>query len=661
MCKGGKARTWSGKLRTALRYAMREFWRSFAWPGKPAPGGRDFFVLTLLCAILIETIALVAAAGEGISANFARALLGNLPGYGFPIWVTINAENYGHRLDMQTLSQFRNAPGISRSDDQQKRRPGDPILSTVDIFPVEEIEPKDLRVSLPCAGAGVQCDPEQGNPPVWNTQPGPIDFKGWGVAADDPLWRSAFDQEGVAVDQSKGLRIVVLNEALFDKHFNYEAYVRALRDRLPKPVFEQLPEHHGDLKTLKVIYLDTAFRNAHKRLLPYEVVWVESLPALEKVAMLFPLPLLGAAQLVLDQGGPSENDKHDEDKKLALTQPEDQDEEHAPDRVLSRASIVDVDLLDAERQKIVRNRFQQLAECLGPGAVNRSADDDILTLEFDEGMLPKAWSECRKRAGLDPEKRLRSSYHISPMLKINGLTLIVGGQGPTKTVEIPAFTNYRIANVYVADFSAIEPVTQSLRDNTIDGNHQFLITEIYQDALNRLHYAIVTIRWIGVGVAVLGLMVVVILLMLQLTPLIERRRPYYGMLLARGMSSWAILFALLAQVLLAAVMGFCIAFVGAEVLKAIIASHFATSEVATFAKHELGIQSPVLLPSVNFSNPAAVVSGLREGFLLATLSFLPVMLVATGFAVLRALRLPLLPSTTPVELLVNGAGARKRG
>jgi len=203
------------------------------------PGGCDFRWLTFLLAGVLCMALLLLSTQKGLMNRFVETLVGKVPHYGVPIWVV---PTIGHRIDATILSE---------------------INKIAPVFPYRDIYPEKIHL------------------------PGHSETPGRAVHSFDPLWQlpanTQPDPETCfphALSDSTLPLEVTLNKSWFKKHFDYPAYRKALESRLPPPCLT-------NLQSLRVLWLDLDLREPE--LVPFKIRWVEQIPAMEKLAFLFPM------------------------------------------------------------------------------------------------------------------------------------------------------------------------------------------------------------------------------------------------------------------------------------------------------------------------------------------------------------------------------------
>ena len=216
------------------RLALTEFARSCS---RRAAGGRDFLWMLLLM-VFVQLLALVIlSAREGVLERSVDAFLGNRPGYGIPIWTVPNILGTAQ-----------------------------PVMITHDLV-AEVTEAGFHGAPFRRVGGGdmIRMPARE----VWRTPHGSGGFAGMAVSFDGPLHPGADRIAPGAVD---GAWPIVLDERLFQRHFDLESYREALRGRVPRAQLDLIPDSVAEIASMPVIWLHT--RTGRRDVLtPFNVTW----------------------------------------------------------------------------------------------------------------------------------------------------------------------------------------------------------------------------------------------------------------------------------------------------------------------------------------------------------------------------------------------------
>ncbi|MDY6991114.1 MAG: FtsX-like permease family protein [Pseudomonadota bacterium] len=221
------------------RLAWLEWSRSVRLSGKD---NHDFFWLIILFSLTLILALLLWGSREGLLTRLIDVSLGYIPQAGIPIWLTA-----------------QHSDGISRQLQQQLPFP---------LYPYREVEA--FEIALPM-----------------NSWDADSTFRGWAVAADDPLWQlatSAHSSTTIPLD-------IILNEQLFTQKFNCQAYEKIIHQQLAflPPLKQKRSTPLYCLKATNRLWLDVQVGTERREWLPFQIHWQSRIPTMEKLAFLFPL------------------------------------------------------------------------------------------------------------------------------------------------------------------------------------------------------------------------------------------------------------------------------------------------------------------------------------------------------------------------------------
>ena len=677
----------------------RAFWRSFACRRFGCGGGgRDFFWLTLLLALVIGMALLLVGSRAGLLERFTDAILGTLRPHGVPIWVTAHWQNHeGIQTDL--LEQLK---GL------EKRQPGETFSLTV--HPYRRLAENSPQIRLPAESVWSSGAPWVGwavyeEDPLWNLVEFGSDLKpagsllDWGGMVNDvravlepggllaPLGaflgfssdgsastddKHATSQTGTAykgaphanpsaerVPGWQGLPLtVVLSETLFRKQFDYAAYRETIQPLLHERKLRRLPLSlpKGGLKSvLHTLWLKVRIGD-RESLVPFQVRWVHHIPGMEKVSYLFPLTtyhaLLAAYHFPDLRYDPRSQGKGDPDQFQHLTA-------HTfPRRAMTayadcvQAAVAATGLTDfpevGERQCPKRN----IASAFGRGRTvtpfqTEQRGHDALrpiqtgvtaqwdTLNHDDNN--RLWLPCHR---LPRSNALRGT--LCPTLPRHGEE---NGAPPLFVPwDVTADgTSFAAVHVYVPTPTHLsQGIERLLALRTPDRQHALSIQTMYQDALNRFNLLSDLLSTMVPAYALTFGLFLSALLLAQVGTLIGHRRHHYGILLSRGFT-WAGIYAkLIYQMTLATLTGGVVAvFVFIPGLRMLLDDGF---------RRIIVHYQDLLPPGYNFE---VLPLPWFPIFLTVGQVFLAVFVVT----VLLLLRLPLRGNTAPSDLLHGNARA----
>lgn len=227
----------------ALKLSLVEFLRSCS---RRAPGGRDFFWMTLLMFFVQLLALLILSAREGVLDRSVDAFLGNRPGYGIPVWTLPN--NFGENEPVMITNELVGEVRDSGYYGAPFRR--------VENLQLIRMPDNNVWTASRGAGGGLLS----------------------GMAADfsGPLYPTINrpPTEGSIPPELQDAWDIVLDENIFRRYFNLEAYRESLQGRIPDSQFAAIPESIENLTDMSVIWLHV---RVYRRevLTPFKVTWAE--------------------------------------------------------------------------------------------------------------------------------------------------------------------------------------------------------------------------------------------------------------------------------------------------------------------------------------------------------------------------------------------------
>ncbi|MEO5366137.1 MAG: hypothetical protein H7831_07235 [Magnetococcus sp. WYHC-3] len=641
-----------------MRLGMRAYVRAFSF--RQGSSGRDFAWITMQLALVISLGLLLVGSRVGFLERLTDAMLGHLRPDGVPIWVTSHWEN-----PIGVQSHMLRRIGTLET--------GGVVSKPVHPHPYRRLSDSDPYVQLPVSG-------------VWGET---LPFSAWAVYPTDPLWRlgtrgaggpyrytSTWEQfraslagmlgwqwseraetqpaggmpvaaeSGAGATPWVGLPLdVVLSESVFLRHLDYARYRQGLKELIPDEEFRRLPLGDGAqaARRMDVLWLRLSLAGS-EQVLPFRIRWTSHIPAMDKVAMLFPLTTYHALLAVhhlpglkldprsLDQwtgGGQSGG------RAMAasgypfseLGELSDCVQREMTDRGLTDLSNVRGRGCPTVRLPLGRRGYE-----LKAAAAEIHAEAWDFLNHDDAGRL---WVPCGRLPQSDP---------------LRGV-LCRDAQGEASLVPWDA-TSYGAAfdavRIYVDDPTRLTGVIDSLLAlRNAEMRPVLSIHPMYQDALNRFNLLSDMIANLAPAYALTFTMLLAILLFAQIGTLVDHRRNHYGILMSRGLTWGTIYWKLMFQMLLSCMVGGAMAIFGiVPLFRLLLESGF--SEF-------LGNYTDLLMPEHGLEAlplPSEMVVG----------TWLGVTGTVLAVAVLLLLRLPLLWSTTPSDLLHTGSlGGRMRG
>lgn len=503
-------------------------WQRLAWiewqrstlKGIP---NRDFLWLTMLLSLTLILALLLWGGRAGLLNKFVDISIGYIEGAGIPIWLATN-DFRGidrHLLQNQALSQQH-----------------------IKLYPYREVECHEI--SLPAQG----CNDDDNQ--IWDKKETEVDFAGWAVSLEDPLWKmgqSSLLTATAAVSQANQTTLpleIILNKSLFSQYFNCTAYKNALQTKqLPFTIPEDQSNHLSCL-TNGILWLEVKV-GRYKELVPFQIHWQPHIPTMQSLAFLFPLTTLNTLKLVV-------NDKLPKLK-------------YYPEAQIEPVTRVKGVKIKPSQEALSTESISQLLACLQ----NPKQKGDWLTLKKP---LPKTWvAACAKQSGLSltPENEnspylkiteaLNSHYFqyhpddsltiscpnnlpCSPCEQVPSLPQKLGGNVhcDEKTAKINdmimATGSYQRAFAYVENRTVLATQIEKIKDFRLPSQQSkaFYIHPTYDDALVRFRFIDAIMKILEWLYSPFFLIFLTILLFIQVSIVIIHRRHDYGILLSKGLS-----------------------------------------------------------------------------------------------------------------------------
>ncbi|MBF0459808.1 MAG: hypothetical protein HQL87_00280 [Magnetococcales bacterium] len=558
----------------------RAYWRSFVC-GRfgCVSGGRDFFWLTLLLALVISMALLLVGTRAGLVDRFTDAILGTLRPYGVPIWVTAHWEN--HEGIQSNL--------LDRLKEMEKNVPGESFGITV--HPYRRLGDNSPQVRLPVEG-------------VWTSG---VPWVGWAVYADDPLWNLGANQaqpaastaaaSGESQDKEttasreeekeplsagdnrdagekgegwQGLPLsIVLSESLFANQFDYAAYREAIQPILQQKKLRRLPAKlpQGELKNaLNTLWLKVTV-GSREELVPFRVRWVHHIPSMEQVAFLFPLStyhaLLAAYHFPDLRYDPLTQGRGDPDHYRWLTSHSFPRETLTAYERCVHTAVAATGLTDLPKVKEDVCPSPSAGD-LRPLKVENKPLSPLSRYETGGQNVHEIWDTLNH----DTNNRLWVPCQRLP--RSNALRgMLCPEEAKPNTAAAPLFVPWDVTSdgaslaaihVYVPDPTHLSRGIQELLAlRTPDGVHALSIQTMYRDALNRFNLLSDLLSTMVPAYALTFGLFLSALLLAQVGTLVGHRRHHYGILLSRGFTWMGIYAKLVWQMVLATAVGGAVA------------------------------------------------------------------------------------------------------
>ncbi len=597
--------------------------------------GGDFISLFGLGAIIITIIAFSISAGRGITENLSNAMLGNIRGAGAPIWVFGHPAN-GFVIDPAYVGISPDETTIAATTDAGK----------INFYPVTEIEPKDSHMRVPG-------DMSWSN--LSSSGDANVDMRGWALSRKNPVW---LQYAGI----SASINTIILSKALFRAHFHYDQYRQALAPALPAPALRNVPETLRDLGELDHIYLSLPFQESRRRLVRFDIVWAESLPALQKISFIVTDDMLSLAAAVRSNAG------------LAMAFDTDRNQFDEPHSILTGFSFRGTTTGAVKKALAAAGgdaAFERLVKCLGPSA-GMEARESRVAIRWNEVFYAGDANSCLAEAGLKDIPNLAPAYSPFPRMVVEGALLQAPCEAlsntnkaaavPKDCVEGPVsyLPNRDIRNGLIfipGNHDIADDLDRIKAARGLHGGPVFLIGENYLDALGRMDFTKKVIAYLSVAMAMLGAVLCFAVLYLQMRPMIARRAASYGLLVARGMSPGAIYVGFMMQLLLTLAASAIAGIVFYMLMRLGIEYWFQSSDAAQAARAGIGLLEVRLVPMRDDAwNILGV--GLSELAASIAVSFAITACIALVCAFLVMHRLPLRLHSLPISLIAGRSSAQ---
>jgi hypothetical protein len=356
-------------MRALTQIAGAEFRKAFRW-NYGTPSVRDCAWLRLFFCLWSFLAFFGLSARQGLWPRFEQVLLGALPESSPPVIVGYNFIERPEKITARLIAQFRSDfRDLSIVPMRRFDGKGDAVVllpglavtrtatTTADLLPERQRE-KERKIDQSLSWG---LSKEGGNNPL----------RIFALPVDAPVWRWAAEQ---LPDQAAGLQkpfptVLAASKTFFARHFRYENYRKAIMENqaVPCVLRNSLPEHlknpqdPTELKSLvlevKEGFLRTAFH-------AFDVIWVDSFPMPEQVALILPLP---TAELLMAR---------DTRDKLDL---------NLEGRGEPSERVQQIWLHDIEDNRLAQEKFRQMSACLGAvtAAAARNKHELACNAEWD--------------------------------------------------------------------------------------------------------------------------------------------------------------------------------------------------------------------------------------------------------------------------------------
>lgn len=539
----------------ALKLATLEYVRAGT---RRAPGGRDFLWLTLLVFFLQLMAMLILSAREGVLERSVDAFLGKRDGYGIPVWTVPNIFGSvtpvmvsNNMVDEISNAGFYAAPFRRLHNAQLIRLPAQDVW----------------RVSRPGQTAN---------------------FSGMAADFDGPIYpQKILEPSGPPLpDSLDGAWEIVLDETLFRRHFDLDAYRTALMGQVPDSFMEQVPSDMSRLTEMSVIWLNVRVRRT-ERLTPFRVNWGQHFGiGSRETAFIVPLEMYNLYQIAKNnerlcafiEGGPSPADRVLSLRSGRVFTMSAEERAAFSDKLESLSTSLGGELIDAGS----RIRLDFGADSEGLGECEQGVSGLMVQLFLDETGMTLEPDQFSTRARTSPlivapdriemPCEILNSSDLSRARQIERDGACIAAL-PTADSE----TGFSDLLVYADGRPMLRPLVDflSCRQTQDASERQFCVPvsseggnfesrlslhEIYRDSLNRFSFLTGLLKAVTVPVGSVMLLVLAAILWVQLGTIIGHRRVRYAMLLSNGLSWGQVKFMVVFQGIMAVTVSMIAAF-----------------------------------------------------------------------------------------------------
>lgn len=361
-------------MRPVERIALAEFVRSFGFKSG-APGGRDFFSLSIFFWLACFMLFLGVAAKEGTRHRFEQVLLGALPASGPPIQLNTHIDRLEGLTPAVLAKLADDHPHLNVPVRDFDGQSGVLFVPGFDIYQFKPQEDKPQNQSRP-ASASAETPPQAGTDGkadiaanerrecdrlkkanfAWQCSPSGdlVRFRGLALARTSPIWRWAEGKNRQAAGEGPEQLVVVASRAMFQKHFRYERYWRDVTESIEVPCAIRQDVHAApparfpnsvDFPTI-VLRMKEGVRSPDTYHVA-RVIWVDSLPV-NGVAMV--VPLESYEKLLASEG------------RLGVSV---HPETWRSSRRIVKITFFDFDRVSPSERESIRPAFREFAACLG--------------------------------------------------------------------------------------------------------------------------------------------------------------------------------------------------------------------------------------------------------------------------------------------------------
>jgi hypothetical protein len=331
-------------MRAIVRIALGEFGKAFAFRvGTPA--ARDFLWLTIFFTLSAFIVFVGWSARDGVWDRFEQVLLGALPEGGPPIRVATHID-LPQGITPEVIDKFEmDFPALGivpmrRFDDQSGAVVFPGLALAADASEKEKKDDSVLSWGRAVDGAAAP-------------------FRGFAIPLDSPLWRWIRQRSAhPAILDDRVPLVIAANRSLFQKHFRYDKYRKAIAQDdsascvLRSGLHAELAEPGDPAQLDTLVFQVREWSDAGDSRLAFhsfKVIWVDSFPLPEQVAFIMPLQTAELANAAETWKG---LEVYFEGQGV-------------PTQRVNAVRLKDIDALpDADRERAAAE-FQKVAACMG--------------------------------------------------------------------------------------------------------------------------------------------------------------------------------------------------------------------------------------------------------------------------------------------------------
>ncbi len=609
-----------------LKYAAVEFTGSFDIDRKRTRN-RDLVRMFAFIVLLITLLSVMSAMYRGLVSNFADSILGYTPGAGVPVRLSVDT-SLSSSGDLQRASSlFRNSATIGGTE---QPTPGSSVAG-YDFHPFVEIE-RGSVFRLPESS--------------WNTDAGQPGFSGWAVSADSPLWLSM----GLTEDAAQ--TTLVASRAAFAVSFERDAYIAMLERAIADDALADWLARNPAGTQPQTLFVEVPFRPGLWRYHEFELVWVDSLPSVQRIAFLATLQLYEPLGRVLARD------------PLFAVMPGTAGE--AASSLVARLDLEDVDRLGDSAGAVL----DAFSVCMGTSA-NPSVEQTTFDafISFGVPQAPASVHACIDSVGMKPNLRISTHNYVAgvPALDVTRDSMVFSCASipeagysaradladcanGAETVSLPIFSGFITGFAYVEDAGLIEEFVRAVDQAKVGDRAALFISELYRSSINRFRYLVHALDYVKLPIAAFFLFIALYTISTGTGMFFASRRINYGVLMARGMNSAEIRSIVYSQFLACFALAAAFSFGLVLATKSLVQFSFEGAAPYRLAQTELGVQQPRIVDAPGSADLSEVLLHTFSDVGISALTILAMIILVLSW---QMWRLPLRRDTYPMVLIAN--------